>query len=300
MSLPKPLHSLRPALFALMLVPAAALAQQAPADAPAPPGAGGKDPVVAVVNGTKLHASDYDALKKDLGPQAEGADYGKLLDHMVTQTVIEQAAHADKTESDPEYQRALAQTAKQLLIRTYLRKSMDKAVTDAAIKAKYDEMVKTQGGQEEVKARHILLKTEDEAKAIIAELDKGADFAKLANEKSTDKGEDGGELGYFTKDKMVPEFANAAFAMKVGQHSATPVKSQFGYHVILVEDRRPAKPPALEEVRDEIQKELANTAIESKVDELKKKATIQEFNKDGTPLANADAGDMTLAPQKKK
>jgi peptidyl-prolyl cis-trans isomerase C len=284
MSLPSPKHPLRPALLALALVlPVGAGA----ADAPAKPQAAApaKDPVIATINGKALHASDLAEEQRELGPQGQHADYGKLLDRLVAQAVIEQAARAEKLDADPEVKKSLARVESRVLIQEYLHRVVDKAETDAAIKAKFAELNKSGAPAEEVKARHILLKTEDEAKEVIAELDKGGDFAKIANEKSQDKGSDGGELGWFTKDKMVPEFATAAFAMKPGDYSKTPVKSQFGWHVIQVEDRRAVKAPTLDEKKEEIQESIANDVVTARLAELKSKAKIEEFNADGTPLS---------------
>src|SRR6185437_5838990 len=140
--------------------------------------------------------------------------------------------------------------------------------------------------KEEVKARHILLPTEAAAKEVIAQLDKGADFAALAKEKSTDPSkETGGELGYFTRDDgMVPEFADAAFKLKKGEYTKTPVHTQFGWHVIEVEDRREVKPPSFEESKPQLKEEAARAAVGSKLKELRGKAKIETFALDGSPL----------------
>ena len=138
--------------------------------------------------------------------------------------------------------------------------------------------------EEEVHARHILVATEDEAKALIAEIKKGAAFDKLAKEKSTDKasGAEGGDLGWFKKTDMVKEFADAAFDLKKGELTETPVKTQFGYHVIKVEDRRKAPPPAFEEMADQLREEMAREAVTAQLDQLRSGAKIEKFNIDGS------------------
>ena len=133
--------------------------------------------------------------------------------------------------------------------------------------------------------------TEDEAKALIAELKKGAAFDKLAKEKSTDKasGAEGGDLGWFKKSDMVKEFADAAFALKKGELTETPVKTQFGYHVIKVEDRRKAPPPAFEELADQLREEMAREAVTAQLDQLRSGAKIEKFNMDGSKPEPAPA-----------
>jgi peptidyl-prolyl cis-trans isomerase C len=149
---------------------------------------------------------------------------------------------------------------------------------------RYEERLKSMPSEEEVHARHILVSTEDEAKSVIADLKKGATFDKLAKEKSTDKasGAEGGDLGWFKKTDMVKEFAEAAFALKKGDLSEAPIKTQFGYHVILLEDRRQAPPPSFEELSEQIREELAREAVTGMLDQLRAGAKIEKFNIDGS------------------
>ena len=141
----------------------------------------------------------------------------------------------------------------------------------------------------------------DEAKALIAEIKKGASFDKLAKEKSTDKasGAEGGDLGWFKKSDMVKEFADAAFALKKGELTEAPVKTQFGYHVIKVEDRRKAPPPAFEEMAEQIREELARETVTSLLDQLRSNAKIEKFNIDGSkpdPAAAPPAARSAAPP----
>ncbi|MGO7427086.1 peptidylprolyl isomerase, partial [Rhizobium ruizarguesonis] len=135
----------------------------------------------------------------------------------------------------------------------YFKKHVVDIVTPDEVKARYDKEVAALPKQEEVHARHILVKTEDEAKDIIKQLDAGKDFAELAKEKSTDPNKsEGGDLGYFSRGRMVKEFEDAAFALEKGTYSKTPVKTDFGFHVIKVEDKRDAPPPPFDQVQDQV------------------------------------------------
>ena len=151
--------------------------------------------------------------------------------------------------------------------------------------------------EEEVHARHILVATEAEAKDLLAELKKGTPIEKLAKDKSTDKasGAEGGDLGWFKRTDMVKEFSDAAFALKKGELSETPVKTQFGYHIIKVEDRRQAPPPAFEEMAEQIREDLARETVTAFIDQLRSGAKIEKFNIDGTKPDPAAAKPATPA-----
>jgi peptidyl-prolyl cis-trans isomerase C len=149
-------------------------------------------------------------------------------------------------------------------------------ITDADVKARYDKEVAATPPEEEVKARHILVKTEEEAKKIIADLDAGKDFLELAKLSSDGpSAEQGGDLGYFTKGRMVPEFEAAAFELKPGEYTKTPVKTQFGFHVIKVDDRRPAAAPPLEQVSDQVRQVLLRERYAALLDEARAEAEVE-------------------------
>jgi peptidyl-prolyl cis-trans isomerase C len=212
------------------------------------------------------------------------AIYSQLLDQMVDSTLVAKAGRDAKLAADPEVKQRVAKLEDRVIQQVYLERLVDKAATDDKLKAKYDATIKNTPGKAEVHARHILLPTEDEAKAVIVQLDKGADFAKLAAEKSKDPGAaNGGDLGWFGKEDMVPEFADAAFAMKPGDVTKTPVKTQFGWHVIKVEDTRTAPAPSFEASKEELKGQIARELIQTRVSELRGKAKIQLFQMDGTP-----------------
>jgi peptidyl-prolyl cis-trans isomerase C len=276
--------------LALMLLAAPAWAQAAKPAAPA-------DPVVARINGFDIHRSDIEEAARNLPPQArqQPADkiYEALLNQMVGTTLVAQAARRAKFQDQPDTKRKLALIQDQVLAQLYIDQLIQKDITEAKLKAAYEKYLKTAPPREEVNARHILLTNEADAKAVIDQLKKGADFATLAKEKTTDPAgkTSGGDLGWFTKDQMVPEFADAAFKLKKGEFTETPVKTQFGWHVIKVEDRRVAKPPSFEELKPQLSNQLAREFVAQKMNELKTAAKIELYNGDGSkPGAPAPAG----------
>lgn len=156
-------------------------------------------------------------------------------------------------QDDPAYKQRMAFIADRELHNAYFKKHVVDVTTDEEVKARYEKEIAALPKEQEIHARHILVKTEDEAKDVIKQLDGGKDFAELAKEKSTDSsGSDGGDLGFFSKGRMVPEFEEAAFALKPGTYTKTPVKSQFGFHVIKVEEIRDAAPPKFEDVQQQV------------------------------------------------
>ena len=257
----------------------------APALGPLPP----PNTVVARVDGTELHLADVEAAQQNLPPQAQKLPleqiYPMLLDRLVDGALITEAGRKEHLEQDSELQVRLKRYEDRLIQEAYLNQAIKAAETEGQLKARYQSFAKDKAGQEEVHAQHILVKTEDEAKSVIAELDKGADFGELAKKYSTDpSARSGGDLGYFGHDDMVPAFADTAFALAKGQYSKTPVKTEFGWHVIKVEDRRAGKPPSFEEAREQLSRDLAHEIIDAKLQELRSAAKIEEFGLDGKPL----------------
>ena len=250
-----------------------------------PPG----NPVVARVDGVELHLSDVEAAQQSLPPQAQKVPleqiYPMLLDRLVDGALITEAGRKQRLEQDPDVQTRLKRYEDRLVQEAYLNRAIKQAETDDSLKTRYQKLLKEKPAQEEVHARHILVASEEEAKSVIAQLDKGADFTALAKKYSTDpSAEEGGDLGYFGHDDMVKEFADAAFALPVGQYTKTPVKTEFGWHVIKVEDKRQGKPPSFEEAQDQLRQDLARDIIEVKLQELRGAAKIEEFGLDGKPL----------------
>lgn len=265
-----------------------------PAAAPAP-AAGGLptgNPVVARVDGVELHLADVVAAQQSLPAEAQKAPlaqiYPILLDRMVDGMLLADAGRKEHLDQSPQVQHRLKLLQDRVIQQAYLEELLKGAESDDQLKAGYQKFIAQKPPREEVHARHILVKTEAEAKSIIAQLDKGADFATLAKKYSTDPAAaSGGDLGYFGRDDMVPAFTSAAFALQKGQYTKTPVKTEFGWHVILVEDRRVKPPPTFDQARDEVRRMLARDIIEAKIKELRSGAKIETFGIDGKPLATA-------------
>jgi peptidyl-prolyl cis-trans isomerase C len=259
-----------------------------PASTPLPPG----NTLVARVDGTELHLSDLEAAQQNLPPQAQKLPleriYPILLDRLVDGALITEAGRKDHLDQDPDLQRRLRRYEDRLIQEAYLNRAINAAETDDQLKARYQTFAKEKAGREEVHARHILVKTEAEAKSVISELDKGADFAALAQKYSTDAGAaSGGDLGYFGHDEMVKEFADTAFALPANQYTKTPVKTEFGWHVIKVEDHRVSTPPSFDEARQELVQLVARDVVDAKLKELRGAAKIETFGLDGKPLPQA-------------
>jgi peptidyl-prolyl cis-trans isomerase C len=232
---------------------AAPKAPAAEAAKPTPP----PDTVLANVNGKPLTEADVELAETDLDPQ-----FAKLppeqrraaaLSALIEINVMADKAVADGLDKDPQFQRRMELLHKRALHSALVDKEVAGSITDADLKKRYDEEMAKQPPVNEIHARHILVKTKEEAEAIIKELDAGGDFEKIAKEKSTDgAAPQGGDLGYFTEDQMVPEFSKAAFALPVGKYTEQPVKTQFGWHIIKVEDKRIKQPPSFDQVKDQI------------------------------------------------
>jgi peptidyl-prolyl cis-trans isomerase C len=217
---------------------------------------------------------------------------------MVDREALVIEARKEGLEKDPQVQRAMERADDMVLQNAILSRDIGPSVTEAAIRAKYDQEYANKPGEEEVHADHILVDNEAQAKSIIEQLDKGADFAALAKQYSKDPAaQNGGDLGWFKKGDMVPEFADAAFALKPGQWTQTPVKTQFGWHVIKVEGTRQAPPPSFDEAKDQIRQQLIQAGVRKAVDQAHQGLSIQKFNMDGTPMtAAATTPNPTSAP----
>jgi len=243
----------------------------------------------AIVDGIEITDEELAVAQEDLGQQLQGADEKQkrdyLIDYLVDLKLVARAAEQQKLGDGPDFARRLAMARDRLLMDRLLTDSGDKAASEEAMKKFYDDTVKTLKPEEEVRARHILVPTEDEAKKALDRVKKGEDFAKVAAEISKDpgSGKEGGDLGYFTRDRMVKEFADAAFALKPGEVSGV-VKSQFGYHIIKLEDRRTQPVPPFEQVKEQLKTYLVRKAQQDVVAKLRDGAKIQRFDTDGKPV----------------
>lgn len=281
---------------------APAAAKSATPAAPATPATGqaakpaDSDPVVATVNGTPIRASEVVIAEEDIGPglpQVQGAQRAEyVLSFLTDMTLLAQAAEAQKLDQSPDFQQRLAYARTKALMEALMMSEAKKAVSDEAKRKTYDEFVASAKPEAEVRARHILVDDEAKAKEIAAKAKAGEDFAKLAKDNSKDSAEDGGDLGYFTKDQMVPEFADAAFKLDKGQVS-DPVKSQFGWHVIKVEDKRQKPVPTYDQVSDQIEQYLVRKAQTDLVTKLRADAKVE---KTAAPAAAAPATPAPAAP----
>lgn len=258
------------------------------------------DAIIAKVNGVAIKGADVLEVKNSMRPPANQMPldviYGQLQERLIDAQLVLEAAQKSKLENDAEVQKQLAKAKDRILQDVYLTREVGQKITNDVVSAKYEELGKQFKPQTELQASHILVATEDEAKAIATELKKGADFAKIAKEKSTDKGsaEKGGDLGFFTQDQVVEPFAKAAFALKDGEISA-PVKSEFGWHIIKATARRDTKMPSLEQSKAEIQRIIADEKVAALFQSLRQNAKIEKFGLDGKPIAAAPIGDTAPA-----
>ena len=250
----------------------------------------GSGPVIARVNGVDIRESDLALAEEDLGAEVQAASPEAKREHLIAyladMIMVAQAADKKKLADNPDFQRRLAFMRTKLLMGFELQEEAKAALSDEALHRTYDDAVRSMGGQEEVRARHILVDSEDEAKAVLDQLKAGGDFAMLAKEKSKDPGAAaGGDLGYFTKEQMVPEFAEVAFKMYPGQVS-NPVKTQFGWHIIKLEDKRTRKPPEFERVKDQIETYLARKAQSDFIAKQRQTAKIERLDKPAEQTKN--------------
>jgi len=271
------------------------------------------NPVLAKVNGSEIRQSDVTLAEEELGPSLAQMDPAtkkeNVLAFLIDMKIVAKAAEAKKIEDRDDFKARLAFTRNRLLMDNLLAAEGKAATTDEAMKKVYDEAAKQIAGEQEVHARHILVETEDEAKAIEAELKKGADFAELAKKKSKDPGaSDGGDLGFFTKDQMVPEFSAVAFSLEPGKIS-DPVKTQFGWHIIKVEEKRNRKAPDFEQVKGQIETYVTRKAQAEYVAKLRETAKVERMDQAANTPTAADAkgnvnseakpADSKMAPAKK-
>ena len=260
------------------------------------------DPVVARANGVDIRQSDLALAEDEVGasmpqmPPDQKREY--LITYLADIIVLSQAADQQKLGDRDDVKHRIALERNKVLMEALLDDVGKAAVTDDAMHKVYDDAVKQMAPEEEVRARHILVATEDEAKDIEAQLKKGADFATLAKEKSKDPGAaEGGDLGYFTRDQMVPEFADAAFKLDKGQIS-DPVKTQFGWHIIKVEDKRIKPTPTYDEVKTQLETFVAHKAQADLVQKLRSAANIERL--DQPPPPAADPSSLNPAAPAKK
>lgn len=261
---------------------------------------------IAVVNGKYIPKSALEELEKEIAMRSHGQTFPKekLVEELIQRELLIQDATNKKLDQSPEFVARLNDAKKALLSQTDLQNFMAaNPVTDEEIKKEYEAKVAAEKGLE-YKARHILVKTEAEAKKVIADLDKGGDFAKLANKLSLDgkEAQNGGDLGWFVAAQMVAPFSDAVAALEDGKYTKTPVQTQFGYHVILREGSRPQTPPPFDAVKDQLAPYLQRQKIETMLKDLRSGAKVEVLvplteEKSATPAPAAQAPATVEAVQ---
>lgn len=288
-SMPATNHSLRVRLASSALGGCLAVALLAAM----PARAADSNPVLAKVNGSEIRQSDVNVAEEELGPSLAQMDpaakQDNVLSFLIDMKIIAKAAEDKKIENSEDFKKRLAFARDRLLMDKLLASEGKAALTPDAMKTVYEDASKQITGEQEVHARHILVPTEEEAKKIEDQLKKGADFAELAKKESKDPGaSDGGDLGFFTKEQMVPEFSKVAFELEPGKIS-DPVKTQFGWHIIKVEEKRNRKAPDFDQVKPQIEQYVTRKAQAEYVAKLRETAKIERMDKPaGAPAKPAE------------
>jgi len=261
-----------------------------------------EDKVLAKVNGQEIKESDLRYAEAEVGPQLAEMPVDKrkrlLLEFLIEMRLFADAADAAKLTSGADYEKRLAYWAQRAKRDAYYEGAIKGSISDAVAKGIYDDKVKMIPAEEEVEARHILVDSEDKAKEVVEKVGKGEDFSKLAEEYSNDPGSkaQGGKLGYFSKGQMVKEFEDAAFALKKGEVSK-PVKSKFGWHIIMVDDRRTKPLPTYDEVKSHIIDSMVQQKGQQAAADLRSKGQLEYVDKE---IAEQVKQETAIAAAKKK
>jgi peptidyl-prolyl cis-trans isomerase C len=267
-----------------------------PKAAPVPPGAAGSAPsaatVVAKVNGDPIRLGDVAAAAQQIPQQMQGQIppeklFPLLIEQLVNGRAVQIQARKQGLDKDPKIARQMQNAADQVLQSAALQAAVLPQVTEDAIKAQYDKQYAGKPGDTEVHARHILVDSEAKAKDIIAQLDSGAKFEDLAKKYGDPKdasSQQGGDLGFFKKADMLPEFSDVAFKLKPNEYTKTPVHTRYGWHVIQVLETRVAQPPTYDQVHDEIKQELFRADAKAFIAQARAQVKVELFNANGTPV----------------
>ena len=295
-------------LLAALLLPAGQVLAQSPATpapaapaqpAPAAQAQGGgpaaapaAETVLARVDGIEIRQSDVEAEMRRLPDELRSVPpqmlQPLLLDQIITQKALVAAARARGLDRDPEVQQRLRRAEEETLQQALLLREVQPLLTEEALRARFARENAGRPAAEEIRARHILVPTEQEARAALAEVRRpGADFAEVARRRSTGPGSrEGGDLGFFKRGDMIPEFEQAAFALSPGEISADPVRTQFGWHVIKLEERRAMAPPSFEESREQLRQQAFEEGVNGAVERIRGAAKVERL----------DGGDAQRAP----
>jgi peptidyl-prolyl cis-trans isomerase C len=247
------------------------------------------NPVVGIVEGHMIYLNDVGRAVPQLPESLRGLPFDTLfpvvLDKMIDHQALVAIARRKNLQDDPTVSRDIAEATDRILEGALLAREALPEASEDKIQARYNKLYLGKPATEEARARHILVSTEEEAKELIAQLNKGADFSTLAKDRSKDPDrQNGGDLGFFRRDQVWPEFADVAFSLQPGQISQTPIQNEFGWHIVKVEERRIVAPPPLSEVHDQIKQALLREAVQSSIDDARSQLAIRKFNVDGSPL----------------
>ncbi|HTR17042.1 MAG TPA: peptidylprolyl isomerase [Acetobacteraceae bacterium] len=256
------------------------------------------DPVVATVNGEKIHFSELQAAAQGMPPELRSMPpqlvYPMLLDQVIDRKAVVIEARKAGLDKNPDVQQQMRRAEDNVLENAVLQRDVGPQITEEALHARFDKDYAGKPGETEVHARHILLDSEDQAKQVIAELNKGAKFEDLAKKESKDPAaQNGGDLGFFKKGDMLPEFADAAFALKPGQVSQTPVHTRYGWHVIQVVETRVAPPQTYDQVHDELRQKVIQENVRRVLADARAKVKVERFNPDGSKPKATDTAQPT-------
>jgi peptidyl-prolyl cis-trans isomerase C len=281
-------------LAAVLAAPATAAAQS---ESDGKGEAADENPVVAVVNGEEIRFQEVKESAQDLPPQYQkqfSRIFPALLDRVIDMRLLgEKAAEAGLSE-DPEVQERLAEAKTQIMSQVYLERKREARITQERLKKAYQDYRKKNPAKDQVRARHILVKKEQQAKDLIAKLDGGADFVELAKEHSTGpSGKKGGDLGFFGKDKMVEPFTDAAFKLDAGEYTSSPVKTQFGWHVIKVEEKRRKEPKSFDEMEGQLRQQLRRQVTQAVLKDMRKGEDVETYP-DRAPGVNTGGSGQSM------
>ena len=259
------------------------------------------DPVVAIVDGAAIHRSELlqmqESLPEDYQKLPLDVLYPVMIERLIDARLIVNAGRKENLQNEAEVRRRVAAYEERVIQEAYLIRRIETEVTDDKLRQRFEQALKDSPPKPQIHARHILVRTETQARDILAQLAKGKDFAALAGELSVDPSgkQNGGDLGFFSAEEMVPEFAKAAFALKDGETTKEPVKSQFGWHIIRVEGRRESL-PTFEESKEQIQAEVSQEVVKKLVASLREGAKVEKFGPDGLAATAPAAPAAPAAP----
>jgi peptidyl-prolyl cis-trans isomerase C len=260
------------------------------------------NPVVAKLKGAEVTRLEVFNFIQSLPPQTRQLPleqlYPMALEQVINSKIIAEKTKDINLDNDAEVKKQLAEAKKQITRTVYIENMVNKKIDEKRLKDVYAEYVKSFPDVDDIKARHILVKDEAKAKDLIKELNSGKDFAELAKANSIDgTAASGGELGYFAKTEVVPAFADAAFALTVGEYSKKPVKTDFGYHIIKVEEKRKRPPAAYNDIKPYLETQVRRQILDETVQAWRDEANIERFDINGDPV-EPSAGDEKAAEDK--